>query len=211
MDFVRAITFPFDDDDWPVKLIVGALLSFIPFFAQGYQVRVARNVIRGRKNPLPGTDEIGEVFIDGLMATIAALIYFLPIILVACVFFFPAVILGESDLGGLAACGAACCVPLVILLYILPAGGMYVMGIIHYGETGNFSAFMQIGTLWRDVRANLGTLLMLLVYSLVLGFLGTLVSFTVVIIPFLGFFYHIATGHLIGQAGLEIQEADYYA
>ena len=58
MDITRALSFPFDDEDWIVKFAVGSLMSlvgvFLPFILLGYQVNVARNVIRGKKRPLPG-------------------------------------------------------------------------------------------------------------------------------------------------------------
>ena len=209
MDFVQAIKFPFDDDDWPVKIILGTLICFIPFFAQGYQVRVARNVLNQRKRPLPGTEELGQVFVDGLMAAIAGIIYFLPVILLGCLVFFPAIVLGDSDLGGLAFCGAACCLGLLMLVYALPAAGMYTMGVIRYAESGNFSEFLQISALWHDMTDNLGTLFTLLLYAIGLLLLQSLLSFTVIVTPFLIFFYHVASGYLIGQAGLEIQEAHY--
>jgi hypothetical protein len=78
------------------------------------------------------------------------------------------------------------------------------MGVIRYAETGNFSEFMRFGVLWADVRDNLGLLLTLLLYFLALGLIGSVLSVTVIIVPFLGFLYQVASGHLIGQAGLEI-------
>jgi hypothetical protein len=206
MDFVRAISFPFDDDEWPVKFIVGTLLSFIPFFGQGYQVRVARNMIRGERNPLPSTDELGQVFIDGLMAVIAGFIYFLPMILVACVVLFPALLAGNNSAGTLLLCTCGACVVLLALLYSIPAFALYWTGVIRYAETGNFSSFMQFGALWRDVTANFGLLFTTWLYAMALGLLGALVSpiaaVTVVGLPLVGFYYQVASGHLIGQAGI---------
>jgi hypothetical protein len=206
MDFVRAISFPFDDDEWPVKFIVGTLLSFIPFFGQGYQVRVARNMIRGERNPLPSTDELGQVFIDGLMAFIAGFIYFLPMILVACVLLFPALLAGNNSGGTLLLCTCGACVVLLALLYTIPAFALYWTGVIRYAETGNFSSFMQFGALWQDVTANFGLLFTTWLYAMALGLLGALVSpiaaVTVVGLPLVGFYYQVASGHLIGQAGI---------
>ena len=206
MDFGRALSFPFDDEDWIVKTIVGTLLSFIPFFAVGYQVRVIRNVMRGKTRPLPGLDDIGEVFVDGLMAIIAALIYFLPIILVACLFVVPAAISGSDTV---IFC-AFCCFAMLALLYTIPALALYWMGMIRYGETGNFSEYLRIGALWADVRNNFSDLFMLWLYTMGLCLLTALISpilgITVIGVPLLGFYYQVATGHLIGQTGLIIFE-----
>ncbi|MBN1202217.1 MAG: DUF4013 domain-containing protein, partial [Anaerolineae bacterium] len=100
MDFVRAVKFPFDDDDWIVKTVIGTLLSFIPLFSAGYQVNVARNVMRDREYPLPGSDDIGPVLTDGILATIAAILYTLPILPFVCVLMVMSGIFGESDVGG---------------------------------------------------------------------------------------------------------------
>lgn len=209
MNFGRAITFPFDDDEWPVKAIVGTLLSFIPFFAPGYQVRVARNMIRGRSRPLPTTDELGQVFIDGLMAGLAALIYFLPLIIVGCLLVFPAMLSGQDDVFALMFCASMACVFTISLLYAIPVGGIYVMGMIRYAETGNFSSFMQFGALWRDLMNNLSLMVTLLFYEAVLVvivmFVSPIVALTIIGAPLLAFWYYIATGHLVGQVGLEIR------
>lgn len=203
MDFVRAIKFPFDDEDWPVKILAGTLISFIPFFAQGYQVRVARNVIRGERRPLPGTDNLGQIFIDGVMATIALFIYYLPATLLFCVLLFPLMLTGDDQVGMLV-CMSAVCVVGFMILYAIPATGMYAMGVIRYAETGNFSEFMRFGALWSDVRDNLSLLFTLLLYFLALGLVVSVLSFTVIVLPFLMFLYQVSSGHLIGQAGLEI-------
>jgi hypothetical protein len=83
------------------------------------------------------------------------------------------------------------------------------MGVVRYAETGNFSAFMQFGALWRDLMNNLSLMLTLLFYVVVLVVVALLVSPiaapTVVGLPLLVFWYHIATGHLIGQVGLQIR------
>jgi len=204
VDFVRAIRFPFDDEDWPIKIVVGTLLSFIPFFAQGYQVRVARNVIRGERRPLPGTDRLGQIFTDGVMATLALFIYFLPAALLTCLLLTPAMFTGEDELGGLLVCLSSICVVGFMVLYAIPATGMYTMGVIRYVETGNFSEFMRFGALWTEVRDNLSLLIMLLLYFVALGVVVSVMGFTVILLPFLGFLYEVSSGHLIGQAGLEI-------
>ena len=74
MDLVRALKFPLDDEDWPVKIAIGSLVTLIPVVgwigSLGYQVSVARNVIRGSARPLPGSDDLGQIFSDGVMAGI---------------------------------------------------------------------------------------------------------------------------------------------
>jgi hypothetical protein len=213
MDITRALSFPFDDNDWIVKFVVGSLMSlvgvFLPFILLGYQVNVARNVIRGKKRPLPGMDNVGEVVADGLMAFIAGLVYAIPGIVVGCILAFSGGLLGNSSLGGTLFLCLSCCLGAFLILYGIVAAALYSMGVIRYAETGNFSEFMQFSDLWEDARSNIGTLLSLLIYSLVLGLLaGVLLPFSVVLCgvgEFIVIFYaQIVSGHLIGQAGLEI-------
>jgi hypothetical protein len=213
MDITRALSFPFDDDDWIVKFVVGSLMSlvgvFLPFILLGYQVNVARNVFRGKKRPLPGMDNVGEVVADGLMAFIAGLVYAIPGIVIGCVLAFSGGLLGNSSLGGTLFFCLSCCLGTFLILYGIVATALYWMGMIRYAETGNFSEFMQFRDLWDDSRSNIGTLLSLLIYSLVLGLLAAvLLPFSLILCgvgEFIVIFYaQIVSGHLIGQAGLEI-------
>ncbi|HEX3053570.1 MAG TPA: DUF4013 domain-containing protein [Aggregatilineaceae bacterium] len=205
MDLGRAISFPFDDRDWPVKTLVGTLLCLIPFVALGYQVSVARNVIHNRKNPLPGTDEIGQVVTDAIMATIGGMIFFLPLTLVMCVFLFPTVLTGNSDVSFILSCLVLPCLVIFGILYAIPATGMYWAGLIRYAQTGNFSEFLQISSLWGDVRMYFSTLVLLLAYYVAVTLVAVIVApfllVTCVGIFVLGFGYMVITGHLIGQAG----------
>ncbi|MEW6580822.1 MAG: DUF4013 domain-containing protein [Chloroflexota bacterium] len=201
MDFGRALSFPFDDEEWPVKVILGTLLSLVPFFAQGYQVRVARGVVRGEKRPLPASHRLGEVFVDGVVMAAAAFVYFLPLVLIGCVLALPAIV-SNDDL--LAFC-AGCCVVLLALLYAIPALMLTFMGMIRYAETGNFAEYFRVGALIRDTRQNAGTLVVLVMYVFLFGLLAALVApFVAVLIvgvPLVNFYFHVASGHLIGQAG----------
>ncbi len=215
MDFVRAMSFPFDDDDWIVKILIGTLLTLVgfvlPFIPLGYQINVARRVMRRSNRPLPGGDEIGQVIADGLMGFIGGLIYALPAILLACLIVIPGSILGNSDVGGLLLACLTVCVSGFMILYGIVAGGMYWMGVIRYAETGNFSEFMRFGALWQDVRDNVGTLLMLLVYGIVVSLIMSVVipiaALTCIGLPAAIFYTQVVTGHLVGQAGLEITGA----
>lgn len=204
MDFGRALSFPFDDEEWPVKVILGTLLSLVPFFAQGYQVRVARNVVRGQKRPLPSADRLGEVFVDGVIMVAAAFVYFLPLLLIGCVFALPAILTDGNALGGLAVC-VGCCVAPVVLLYAIPALMLVYMGMIRYAESGDFADYFRLGALIRDTRRNASLLLVLLMYVLGLGLLalvvGPFVAVLIVGLPLVNFYFHVASGHLIGQTG----------
>ncbi len=205
MDFGRAFTFPFDDEEWPVKIIIGTLLSFIPFMALGYQAQVVRSVLRGEKRPLPGADELGQIATDGILSTIAAIVYFLPLSLIGCVIVFPAVALEGSDLGGLLLCGVLCCVIPLALLYTIPGSMLWWMGLIRYAESGDAMDFFRFSARIGDVRrhaGDLGKLWLTMVALVVVGMLAMPLAGVIVVgLPLLGFYSQLVSGHLIGQVG----------
>lgn len=212
MDMIRAINFPFDDDEWWVKILIGALVMLpgliLPFIPLGYQIYVARQVIRGKPRPLPGASEIGQVLTDGLIAFIALLVYFLPLTILGCCLTMMAAVLGESDVGGFLFLCLTLCLSAFLIPYTLIASALYLMGMIRYGETGNFSAFIKIGDLWVDVRAHLGPLVLLWLSLMGLS-LAASIGFVVVMItcvgvPILAFYLYVVSGHLIGQVGQQI-------
>lgn len=212
MDLVRALKFPLDDEEWPVKIAIGSLIFLIPVIgwigSLGYQIAVARNVIRGSARPLPGSDSLGQIFTDGVMAGLAGLLYMLPTAPLWCVM---AVLSGIAD-GSSAGDFALACVSvgaaLVSIVYGIPAAAMYWIGVMRYTQSGNFSEFTQFGSLWREARANAGTLVTLFIYNLLLGLLLAIISplavLTCIGIFVLAFYSQVASGHLIGQAGREI-------
>lgn len=212
MDLVRALKFPLDDEDWPVKIAIGSLIILIPVIgwlgSLGYQVAVARNVIRGAARPLPGADDLGQVFTDGVMAGLAGLLYALPALPFMCVMMVLSGIADGSDAGNFALACVSVGFALLSLVYGIPASAMYWVGVMRYGQTGNFSEFTQFRALWREARAHLGTLVRLFLYNLLLGLLLSIISplalITCVGIFVLAFYSQIASGHLIGQAGRQI-------
>ncbi len=212
MDLVRALKFPLEDEEWPVKIAIGSLITLLPIIGGigglGYQIGVARNVMRGSRRPLPGSADLGQVFTDGVMAGLAALLYALPLVPFWCVMALLSGIADGSGAGDFALACVSVMMALLSLVYGIPAVAMYWVGAMRYAQTGNFSEFTQFGALWREARANLGTLLNLFLYylalSLILAVISPLALVTCVGIFVLGFYASIAGGHLIGQAGREI-------
>jgi len=212
MDFVRAVKFPFEDRDWIAKFVVGTLATLIglvlPFIPLGYQVYVARQVMRRDETPLPGTEQLGRVVTDGLMAFIALLIYAIPAFAFACVIAGMGAVMGQSDLGGLLFACFTLCLTGFVILYGLVATAFFWMGVIRYAESGNFADFVRFRLLWRDLRDHSATLLVLLAYvlgfSFIMAFITPVLAVTIIGIPLVIFYTQLVTGHLLGQAGREI-------
>lgn len=213
MDIVRALKFPFDDNEWMVKTVIGSLMMLVaiifpPIFL-GYQVVVARRVMRGSDRPLPGSEDLGQILTDGIMATIATLVYLIPILPLLCVMGVVSSLSGD-DAGALFALCITGGISLLLIPYGLLVSVVSWAGMIRYAETGNFSSFVQFRTLLSDVRDNLGTFVTLMLYYLLLGLIASIVAplslITCVGIFVVIFFSQTATGHLIGQAGRMVHE-----
>lgn len=85
MEIGRALGYISEDERWTTKLLLGAVISVIPFLnfaAIGYGVQIARNVAEGQERPLPEWDDLGKLFLDGLRLAGAYLVYLLPVFLV---------------------------------------------------------------------------------------------------------------------------------
>lgn len=211
MNFGRALSFPFEDEDWLTKTVIGTFVmffSFLPFVPLGYQTHVARNVLRGNKRPLPGAQDIGPAISDGLIVFVAWILYNLPLIVLGCVLIFSGAVLGDTDLGVLLFLCLALCLGGFLLLFLVVSTVFFGMGMIRFAESGDFTAFITIGDLWADVRAHSMLLLELALYLIGLGLLGGLLtsafSVTCLGAPLMVFFWQVMSGHLIGQAAREI-------
>jgi len=212
MDLTRALKFPFDDESWITKFVVGTLMMLVgiilPFIPLGYQVNTARNVLRGHDRPLPGPDDIGQVVADGLMAVIGLLVYTIPAAVLTCFLAFADQLLSGSDLGGLLFLCLLCVFTPFIILYGVVTAALFWMGVLRYTETGNFGEFLRIRELLADARDHMSTLLNLLLYSVLVGLImavaSIFLSITCVGIPAVMFYSQVVNGHLLGQAGLEI-------
>jgi hypothetical protein len=175
MDFTRAFTFFTEDERWPAKVGIGALvmlaatfLIFPAIFLTGYQLALMRNVVRGDSRPLPEWNEWGRLFSDGLYLFLALLVYSLPIWLLFCagfgIFFLPLLAGGGNEevigaLFGLAFAGWLLLACLILLgafamLFIMPA--LYVQ----YVRTGDFGALFRFGEIIAIVRTHAGDILL---------------------------------------------------
>ena len=225
MDVGKAFLFVKDDAGWIGKIAIGTVILFfsfliIPvFFLIGFQIAVVRNVLDGEEDPMPAWDNWGQLFMDGLVVSIAQFIYALPIILLgACswlVFLVPAFGAGsdlETALAGGATIGFFAVICIIILLsialaFLVPA--IYVQ----YARTGEFGSMFRIGEVVDIARQNLVdifiTILAGLGAGLALGILITIASITIcggIILSYAGpVWLMVATAHLYGQIAANVE------
>jgi hypothetical protein len=225
MDIGRSLTFLLDDDAWPTKLGLGALIMFVPvlnFAAVGYEVRLIRNVLRDEPRPLPTWNDLGDLFMDGLWLALARLVYTLPMIgLFFCLplAFLPLVVGAENERD----------VEQRLLIFFLIGGGVVLMVMVYafvfglispavtvqYVRQGGLGACFNWGAMLAFVRNNLGAYLVVWAMTLAAGFvLGAVIGPIGVVlnfVPCVGWLAYLAlygagmfsvlliTGHLVGQ------------
>jgi len=182
-DFLKPLTFVFDDPRWVQKVLIGGLFviaSFIligVFFIFGYMARLARNVIRGDQYPLPEWDDLGEYFAEGVKLFLVGLVYAIPIAIVAAVLVVPMAIMGNNSdnetvrsMAGMSATCVWCLVFPLSLALALWMPGALLMVIV----SGDFKAGFDFGHIFRFIRANVGNYLLAFVVAIVASFASQL-------------------------------------
>lgn len=102
LDLGRCFAFFFRDPDWVRKLLIGSLFTVLAvflvgsFFLAGYMIRLIRGAAGGETHPLPEWDDLSGIFMDGLYAIAAYLMYLLPVIVLSIVL---AVVVGAANFG----------------------------------------------------------------------------------------------------------------
>ena len=93
-DLKQLLNQPFKDREWLVKMLLGSVITIVPvfnFLSLGYFLRCIEHSWRGH-HYLPGWDNWPELFKDGCMAFIIALLYLaIPLALGYLVALIPAV------------------------------------------------------------------------------------------------------------------------
>lgn len=224
MDIGSAFTFMFDDEDWIKKLAIGggivllaAILSpiligivlFLPI--GGYMIEVLKNVRDGRATPLPEWSDFGGLFMTGLFVTLIALVYYIPVIVLACgaglVQALPGLAEIDSDAAGMVAFLAIClnCVQFIVAIavaFVMPAA------IIRYAQYGTFGSAFQFGEIFSFISGNIGDYIIVFLLNWVAG----LVAGFGLILCFIGIFFtlfwsYLVAGNLYGQLARKAQAA----
>jgi hypothetical protein len=221
MDFTRALTFPFEDDDWLSKLGLGLLIGLIPIIGsplavQGWSFQLAQAVKRGDPTPMPDWSDFGGKLGKGLMVWLASFIYQIPTVIVFCVlwavFLLPAMT-GDEDLqaalAGVAGIIAVCCF-CVVILYAIAASLVYIAGYLRYMDNDSeFGTFFQFGDNIALLRENIGDFGMFIVYMFLAGLIASAVTGITLGLggllagPFMMYF----GGHLTGQLATKVSSA----
>ena len=209
MDFGKAFTFVFEDEDWIKKIGVGGLISLIPvigiFLVLGWGVEVTKRVIKGEAEILPDWSDFGGYLTRGFLVFLVAFVYMLPVIIVqGCSSGLP--FLTESfDQEALTTVlwVVTACFGCVTFIYSVAAYLILPAAIAKYAATDELGAAFKLGELFQLVKENLGIYGMVLLGGIVAGLVSSLGVIACVIGVLFTTVYSMAiNGHLWGQAYL---------
>jgi len=206
MDFGKAFSFVFEDEDWIKKVGIGALLSLtiiglIPVL--GWGLEITKRVIKKEEEVLPDWDDFGGYITRGFLTFVVAFVYTLPVTLVSgCGSGLTAAASSYGEDALYTAAGiVTACLSCLTFIYSIAAYMVLPAAIANYAATDEFGAAFKFGEIFKMVKENLGT------YGMVLlgGIVASLVSGVGVIACGIGIFITMAyamaiNGHLWGQA-----------
>jgi hypothetical protein len=222
MEIGSAFTYMFDDSDWIKKLAIGGgimlaglilspilvgLLLFLPI--SGYMLATLKNVRDGSPTPLPEWTDFGGLFKTGLMVFLIGLVYYIPVILIACgsglVQSIPAMADMDSDAAGIFAAIAVClnCFQFIVSLLV---GIVTPAAIIRYAQYDTFASAFQFGEIMAFIRGNIGDYIIVILLSWVAAMLaGFGLILCLIGVFFTAFWSYLVVGNLYGQLARKAQ------
>jgi hypothetical protein len=211
MDFARAFSYVFEDQDWLKKVGIAGLVMLIPLIGQivvmGWMVEITRRVINDEAQPLPAWDDFAGHAMRGLQGFAIGLVYALPVIFISgCgnVLLAMAGNAGSGDFGD-ALLGIATllsfCVSCLSFIFSLALGLVMPAALGRFAATGQLGSAFQFAEVFGMVRSSIGPYLLVLVGAIASGFVGGLGAIACGIGLFFTMAYAFAVnGHFYGQA-----------
>ena len=214
MEFGKSFTYVFEDDDWIVKILLAAVIAFIPIIGPlavaGWGVEISKRAIQKDPEQLPDWSDFVNYLVKGLVVILIGFVYMLPVIVVqVCnnsVFFFSQ----ESGEEGLMIIGniLMACFGCLSFIYAILVVFFIAAAIGRYADTGEVGSAFQFGKVFATVKAAPAPYLMVLLG----GFLAGMIAFVGLIACIIGVFFTVAyanaiNAHLMGQAYYEAKLA----
>lgn len=210
MDFGKAFTFVFEDPNWFRKLGIVALVGLIPIIGQfvvmGYAMQTLRNVLNHVERPLPELDfstQLGlgfKSFVVELVCSIPLFLLYIPIIVIVAIFGGQA----DADANSYAApliSIISLCFGGLMLIYALLMAFVLPAALARFVAHDSLGAGLQFGEVFKLVKANPGAWLLVVLGTLVTGFISPLGMILCVIGVILTMTYAlVVNGHLYAQA-----------
>ena len=166
MDYGKAFTFFFEDEDWVRKLLIGSLFAFLGMLTlglsyavlYGWAIEISRRNLESDDPALPEFDEIGRYFVEGLKLFLAQLTWVLPMILIwipvsVIPFFLGSGAVDEELVAAIITLVLFCTMPVALVVGL----GLSIALPAQFGlfaATGSFKAVVNPVNLFKLVKAN---------------------------------------------------------
>lgn len=209
MDFGKAFSFVFDDEEWLKKIGVGGLIILIPIVGQlvllGWMVEIVRRVVNGDPEPLPDWSDFGGYLGKGFKAFVIGFVYSLPLVLLNICISIPSAMATsggiDEDVMITVVSVTSICFGCLSILYGLFVSVVLPGAIGKFAVTDELGAAFKFGDVIRMVRGNLGAYGLVFLGSLLMGIIAPLGLIACVIGVLFTYAFAMAFyGHLIGQA-----------
>lgn len=206
MDFGKAFSFMFDDEDWVKKLALASVLSLtvigvIPVL--GWGLEVIRRVVEGDPEPLPDWSNFGQYIVKGLLAGVTVFVYFLPVIILSSCNAGAGTLMGnmDEDVAVPLIATLTICLSCVYILYSVAASLVIPAALGNYATTGEFGSVFKFGQIFRMVKDNIGNFGLVFLGTLLADIIAPLGTIACVIgVAFTSAYAILFVSHLIGQA-----------
>lgn len=189
MDIGKSFSYPFEDDDWISKLLLGAIVSLVPilnFAWTGYTVDIVRNIIDGVSRPLPEWSDFGDKFVKGFLIWAAGFIYSLPALIIGCIplglLVIPASVESSNTSETLLSifAGVGIIFACLIILYALILSFYFPAVFINFAIKKTFGSCFEVGEIIRIVSKNINKYLtawlVTIVSAIVVGIIIAIIS-----------------------------------
>ncbi len=221
MDIVKSLTFQFEDPEWLVKILIGAILVLLGiltlpiivgfallFVLGGYVVEVVRNVMEGKETPMPQWDEWGKLFSEGLKFFIIELVWSIPSII-----FLIFEEIGHFMANGHSATAALGTLFVLVFSLLNLAWGVVLMFItpavlVNFAKVGEVSAGFDLSFIFDFVQKEVVNIVIAAVIIWVAALAASIAGLILCLIgifPAL-FWLTMVEAHLYGQIGKEYFE-----
>ena len=208
MDFGLSFSFPFQDEDWIKKIVLTAVISFIPVIGQfalmGWMVELTRRVIRGEAEPLPDWADFGGHLVLGLKMFVIGFVYALPLIIFALPMGVMSAFLNNEESAIAIYSFVMMCFSCFAVIYGLALAYFFPAAVGELAVTDNLGEAINPTNIIAHVRAAPSAYLLAFLGTIVAGFIaGMGIIFCLVGVIFTIVYAYAVQGHLYGQAYLE--------
>jgi uncharacterized RDD family membrane protein YckC len=210
MDIGRSFSYVTEDENWVTKILLGGLISLIPFVGQfylaGYALEALKNIIAGREVPLPEvTEDFGGKLIRGLLLSVITFIYFLPITLIStCSGVASSVFTNmaqNSDTANAALTTWGACLGCISLVYGILVALILPFVWSKYAETDQFGDAFKLSEIFELLKNNIGEAIIVVLVSALAAIIAGIVGFVACIVGliFTLFYAELVTVFLYGS------------